>query len=492
MKNIGNQRECFFDEEMLDMSKTTAQFRLHEPILRETVLVHDAPWEGDGCDYHNFFFDDSWKGVNGEYENGCYRMYYVAWDTPKGLPEQADRHYLTIVICYAESPDALHWVKPSLEISEWEGSKDNNIILGLEENNFWDNFMVFRDTNPACPDDERYKGICAYDDRADKNHRVLFSFFSADGIHFRPGVMLTDKGMFDTLNVAFWDEKEQIYRAYLRNFHDIPNGDLNAGKRDIRYMESKDFRSWSEPVLLDFKGGEDYPLYTNVVQPYFRAPQMYIGFPTRYIERHEWNGNYDELCGKEMRLMRMKVHPRLGLAVTDCCFMCSRDGRSFKRYERAFIRPNIENGYNWVYGDCYPARGFAVTHSAVRGAPDELSMFIHANHFMNIPSELQRYTLRLDGFVSLCADAEEEIITTIPFVYDGGNLYVNFSTSAKGYIYFTLRSGDEEYTSCETFGNTTDRRVHFDDNAVQKLAGKEVTMTIRMSDADIYSFRFGD
>ena len=54
---------------------------------------------------------------------------------------------------------------------------------------------------------------------------------------------------------------------------------------------------------------------------------------------------------------------REGLAITDCAFMCSRDGRNFKRYDEAFFKAGPEYGYNWVYGDCYPAKGFLTTKS---------------------------------------------------------------------------------------------------------------------------------
>jgi len=60
------------------------------------------------------------------------------------------------VTCYAESRDGRTWSKPSLGIVKFQGSKDNNII--------WDgfgthNFMVFLDTNPATPAEQRYKAL---------------------------------------------------------------------------------------------------------------------------------------------------------------------------------------------------------------------------------------------------------------------------------------------------------------------------------------------
>ena len=485
--SIGTRRECFFDTCLLDEEKTTASFRLHEPVLKGTVLMHDEPWEGNGCDYHNLFFDPTWPGVDGSHPEGVYRMYYNGFQAANGSPNNLPDHPLSI--CYAESTDGIHWIKPSLGVREWNGSLENNIVIDSNDNDHLDNFMVFRDTNPDCPPEERYKGVSS---RGENKDTVLGCWFSEDGIRFRFGRVITEKGFFDTLNVIFWDEISHVYRGYIRGFHGM-NGDWwdNAAIRDIRYIESEDFVTWSDPVLLDFGDAEDYPLYTNLVQPYCRAPHLLIGFPTRYVERAEWNGSFEELGGREARRQRMTLHPRFGLAITDCVFMCSRDGRRFYRHEPAFMRPAMENGLNWVYGDCYPARGFVETPSDVIGAPPELSMYVPANHWMDIPAVLNRYTIRLDGFASMHADDREVLVVTKPFTYEGTNLYVNFSTAARGYLYVALHCGDSVYESCETFGNTVDRRIVFDSAAVADCSGREVTLEIRMKDADLYALRFG-
>ena len=491
--NIGSNRECFFDTWLINTDKTTAEFRLHEPIRREAVMTHDAPWEGDGSDFHNFFFDDAWHGVQGEYPNGAYRMYYLGWQTPNGDPEAPPHRGISV--CYAESPDGIHWSKPSLGVSEFAGSRENNIILGEEMKCTFDNFMVFRDDNPACPPEERYKGIGIYQPCGESKKRELWCWYSIDGIHFTQGCLVTDKGHFDSLNVIFWDKQAGRYRGYIRNCHNVPeSGDMNKGIRDVRYMESLDFKVWTDPVLLDFgEDAEDYPLYTNVVQPYYRAPQIYIGFPSRYMERAAWNGSFEELCGKESRRQRMTVHPRYGLTATDCVFMCSRDGVKFHRFDEGFLRPGIENGVNWVYGDCYPARGMFESPSPINGAPPELSLLVPVGHWMNEEKKLVRYTLRPDGFASLYAGyREEKVIVTKPFVYQGNHLYVNFSTSARGYLYVTLTCDGKEYHSCETFGDALDRKVAFEADTVASLAGREVIMTVRMRDADLYAIRFGE
>ncbi len=471
MINIGSDRECFWDEYLIDTGKTTAEFRVHHPVRRELVLRHDAPWEGDGCNFHHILKDGD-----------VYRMYYDAWEM---ISADKSKHTTEdIRIGYAESTDGIHWTKPSLGICEFQGSKDNNIVVNREMIPRLDNFKVFRDDNPACPPDKKYKAVA-------RHKKALYSFYSPDPWHFREGEMITDDGFFDSLNQVLWDPRAGLYRGYYRGFHNIPGDDWNAGIRDIRYIESKDFVHWSKPVMLDYGDAEDFPLYTNVISVYDRAPQMLVGFPSRYVERKEWNGSFEELCGKEKRLERMKLHPRYGLAITDCVFMCSRDGVRFTRYDEAFMRPEPEHSVNWLYGDCYPAIGWIETASAIAGADPEISMYLPENHWMGIPAELYRYTIRVDGFVSLHAGAKEREIITKPFVYDGSELHMNLETSARGYIFVTLEADGDKAESCETFGNSIDRRIAFNDpEAVKRMAGKPVTMRIRMLDSDVYSIQF--
>ncbi len=111
-------------------------------------------------------------------------------------------------------------------------------------------------------------------------------------------------------------------------------------------MESENFINWSAPVHLNYGDAEDSPLYTNNVQPYYHAPRILIGLPTRYTERFTWNNSFDELCGKELHLDRMKTCGRFGLVITDALFMTSRNGVDFKKYDEAWASPNPENGRN--------------------------------------------------------------------------------------------------------------------------------------------------
>lgn len=487
MIELGSRRECFFDDFLIDSS--SAEFRLHAPAYRGTVMTHDAPWEGSGSDFHNFFFDPDWRGVDGSREPGMYRMYYLGWQMPNGAPDNAPQR--GIVVCYAESADGLRWDKPLLGISEFDGSRENNVILGAEVKNNFDNFMVFPDGNPACPPEEKYKAVARWDYGDSSRHPELRGLVSPDGLHFSEKGTISTDCWYDTLNVCFYDRAAGKYRAYVRSFHNVPDGDLNRGIRDVRWLESADFIHWTEPLPLDFGELEDYPLYTNVIQPYPRAPHQLIGFPSRYNELPEWSPVFDELTGKEARQYRMRVAPRYGLALTDCVFMTSRDGHFFTRYDDAFLRPGPESGENWRYGDGYPARGLALTPSPVPGEPEELSLYLPAGHWNSGPSRLVRYALRQDGFVSLHAGYGGAVVRTKPFTYDGTGLFANLSTSARGTIRFTLEAEDGEVSSFALFGDSIDKRVPFaDSGAVGRLSGRRVRLRIELRDCDLYSIRF--
>ncbi len=98
----------------------------------------------------------------------------------------------------------------------------------------------------------------------------------------------------------------------------------------------------------------------------------------------------------------------------------------------------------------------------------------------------------MDGFVSIHADGSERIAATKVLTYDGSDLFINFETSAMGYLFVTLIDAKgKRFASCETFGNALDRRVVFDDpEAVKANSGKPVTIEFRLRDADVYSMQF--
>ena len=488
---IGRRREFVWDGYMIDGDRTSAERRLHEPVRREIAFRFDKPWEGDGCDYFCTVYDDVKK---------VWRCYYNAWEM---LSPDGKTHTTQYVkVCCIESRDGLTWERPSLGLVEFDGSRDNNIViapclfpglLGV------DNFFVTVDANPNPAVPGRFKAVMAYPEKDETGERVdqLMALVSDDGYTFRKSGVVTREGKFDTLNTVLWHGATGQYVCYIRSFHEkdtwkeYESGDVNRLVRDIRVLFSPDFIHWSRPSHLDFGGAEDYPLYTNCVSAYPGAEHMLVGFPTRYVERPAWTPNFDRLCGASKRRERCAVHPRYGLATTDCLFMCSRDGLHWYRPDEAFLRPGPEYPANWVYGSCYPSVGLISTPSGTPGAGEEWSFYTFDNHWMGEPTQAVRYTIRKDGFISLHAGARPETVVTKSFIFEGNRLEINFSTSARGYLRLRLcaEDGSVQLSSGELFGDRVSRAVDLDGD-VSALAGKPVRLEIEMLDADLYAFQF--
>jgi hypothetical protein len=121
--------------------------------------------------------------------------------------------------------------------------------------------------------------------------------------------------------------------------------------------------------------------------------------------------------------------------------------------------------------------------------PDEYSFYCYEKHWSGEPAELRRYTIRKDGFASFHAPYAEKKIFTRPLIFEGNTMELNFSTSARGYIYISIHADDKTLSSVEIFGNNLNRIVSFDGD-LGTLSGEKVVLEFTFRDADLYSFRF--
>ena len=289
--DIGTRLEPLIDDFLIAELTDPLDLRLNPPVKREVVMQTDAPCEGNACLYRTVFQDS----------DGRIRMYYGAWHYVMGGGRINYPH--PYFVCYAESSDGKRWTKPALGLVEFEGTRDNNIVLAPDSFPGIDisagDTAVFPDTNPDCQEGAEYKAIVP-----GKTPRVLYALQSPDGFNFSfmrrqnediPEPVITE-GYFDSLNLAFWDDYRGQYRAYFRDFQ----GGAPHGVRGIKTATSPDFLNWSQPKWLDYGDSPDQPLYTNQIRPYPRAPHIFFGFPTRYIDRG-WVSQTDNLPGLEYR-----------------------------------------------------------------------------------------------------------------------------------------------------------------------------------------------
>ena len=336
-----------------------------------------------------------------------------------------------MVIGYAESKDGITWTRPNLGLFEFDGSKDNNIVLDSVFGGFRPHdFSPFVDTNPKATPDAKYKAV-----GRDYRGHTVWGFKSPDAIHWTPvkdGPVYT-RGVFDTQNISFWSEEEGRYVLYYRV---IP-----SGIRHIARAFSDDFVNWEEDGLLDFGDAgptKEEQFYTNQIKPYYRAPHILIGFPARYVDRGMTASTY-ELPEPELRKERIQRSLRFGTATTDSLLITSRDGKHFRRSDEAFLRPGLRTKNNWSYGDNYLACHVVETPSTEDDCPRELSLYATESYFTGDSSILRRYTLRIDGFVSAHAKHETGDVLTKPFTFDGRQLSLNFATSAAGRVKVELQ-----------------------------------------------------
>ncbi len=495
VSDIGSRRELFVDDWLVEGLVGRAELRLHHPVPQNVALVTDEPWEGNATNYVTVFQDGD-----------KYRMYYRG--SHASYLDGKDRPNTRDLYCYAESPDGIHWTKPELGLFAWDGSKRNNIV--------WDGlgahaFVPFRDANPLCDGDAKYKAL-----GVGGSKHGLYAFKSTDGIHWalmHPDPVIT-VGAFDSQNVAFWDTEQGEYREYHRDFRD---------GRDIRTATSRDFLHWTEPEFLSYSANVDlgrrkgqsadvkdpvgakYPagrvseLYTNQIAPYYRAPNLLLGFPTRYIDRG-WTESAKALPRYDYRQVRGKNSPREGTAVTDGMFITSRDRAHFSVWPESFLRPGLRTRDSWFYGDTYQNWGLVETKSALEDAPPELSIYVTERTLQEAGGVLRRYTLRIDGFVSLHAPLVGGELITKPFTFAGKRLLINVATSAAGAVRVEIQNLDGRplpgyaLSDCdEVYGDDLDRAVTWRKSSdLAPLSGKPVRMRFEVKDADLYSFQFRD
>ncbi len=432
--DIESRRELFVDDFLIDQHRGTS-LKLHSPEAKEVAIVCDKPWEGNTSAYYTLFADGD-----------RYRMIYRGAHFDEKTKKPAHPEYT----CYAESLNGIEWVKPHCGIVEYHGSKDNNIILAGQGTH---NFTPFLDANPDCLPDAKYKSLAG-------DAKGLKAYKSPDCVHWTlmQEKLVITKGDFDSQNLAFWHPTQKRYVAYHRKFRD--------GTRDIMMSVSADFLNWNDPRYLTYGDAPNEHLYTNAIQPYFRAPHLLIAFPTRFQPKNE------------------QVEP---------VFMTSRDGLGFKRWNKELIpitAPKDRDGNRSNY----------MTHGLLQlpGQDRELSLYATEAYYVGPGSRVRRFAIRTDGFVSIHAGESTCEFVTKTFTFTGSQLKVNYSASKGGSIRFEVQ--DESGKPLPGFaladcvplvGDQIEQKVQWK-SSISTLQNKPIRLRAEMQNADLYSLQFGE
>jgi len=446
---MGNRVEMFIDDYLVGLKKNVT-IRMNSPQKREVALFMDKPWEGESSGVYSVVFKDK----------DIFRMFYRAT-----FPDNIDDRSINQGCAYAESCDGINWERKNAGIFEYKGQDTNIVFTGSNAHNF----SPFYDTNPECPDDERYKAIAGH------HPEGLAGYKSADCIHWEPvrSKALITKGAFDSQNIVFYDTNYNRYVCYSRYFTD-PIGELKENKRirAIQYNYSDDFINWTEPEPNSYDASMPIEhFYTNSTVLCPGAEHIYLSFPMRFVpDRH-----------------KIMEHKHKG--VSDNIIMTSRDGRKWDRFlGDSWLRPGLDQR-NWTQRNLIAAQGILETG-------DEFSMYVNENYEWDT-SCIRRITIPRHRFGSMYADRFGGVFSTKKFLFEGNRLALNYSTSAPGSIKVGIFDENgwpvagHTIEECDViFGDELVKHVSWKNDAdLGFLRGRPVSLRFELKEADIYSIQ---
>jgi len=326
---------------------------------------------------------------------------------------------------YATSTDLLDWEAPSLGLFEFNGSRDNSIAGDPTQRRLYHIVRDERDPDPA----RRYKGLFDTRDR--------WLGVSPDGF---------DWTMLDVSPIPSQDESHFLYDEYTEQYLAFVKQPTEWG-RSVYLSTSTDFERFSFPKLVfntdetdnrnrleriqraiddpeyltpPVVAGPDYSVaqcYQMAVLPY---EGIYVGFPVLY------NPAGPDGLGNDTGLNQVELTVSRDLyrwdRVADRALFIGIDpwdGGSYGTAQNVLCgRPIVRDDEIWVFYNAFRIRD----NKELYWEQDRYG-FIDTELFKDVGA-LHLAKLRLDGFVSLDADGDGEVVTE-PFVWDGRTLHVN-------------------------------------------------------------------
>ena len=460
-------RQLFFDNLLVDRVENLNR-TVNQPVKypENPVLTREYPWEGYRVQVYGTVIHDPVE------------RFFKAWymNIPKTAREKITvrgerRPGHATLLSYATSKDGIKWEKPILNLVDFEGSTENNMIAPDLYNP--EGFSVLYEPGDPNPD-RRYKafywdhgfgplimheGLEIYGTGPRDGMHVAFS---PDGTHWTPyeGNPVMNYGS-DTGQVVLYDPQIEKYVAF---------GRFGAGGRKVARTESADFIHWATPELVlqpDETDGPNTQFYGISVDLY---EGTYIGVLWMFWIESGSVGTIDfQLCH-------------------------SRDGKDWVRDpSRSVFLPMGPDGA-WDSGDMRGACRSVILEDRV--------LFYYAGSAarhgkggeLNIGMDIGFATLRRDGWVSLDAGEEPGILVTKPFVHPGGSLFVNVDAQG-GRLQATFldENGspfDKDIRSEPVSADLLSGRLDFGQTPPESLAGKTVRLQFELSHAKLYSFWF--
>jgi len=311
---IGNQRQFFFDDAIIESLENT-RHRLNPAVklADNPVIKRDKPWEGPDMRLAWVIYDHRLGKFRMRYSAGLFRTDGRDAEGNIIVKGEHDEEAAKRVVCEAFSEDGVNWVKPELGLVEFRGSTANNILP--ESALYYYFFEDRQDPDPA----RRYKAHV----RTGTYHGTGMTFdlyFSPDAYTWtacegNPIIDTgTQKGRWGPTDFMGWDPIREVYAVHMENNYHLHSP--TEHHRLIGRAESPDLINWSEPETIITLDEHDYPDTEFYHLPVTIHEGWYLGFLWHFSTTNTQHEPY---------------------------FVFSRDGI---HYDRRFREPIIRRGDN--------------------------------------------------------------------------------------------------------------------------------------------------
>lgn len=423
----------------------------------EPVLRAEHPWENAMVGAYATVLKD----------DGLYRCWYEPYYLKDGKRVQPG-------IAYAESDDGIVWRKPMLGLSEFAGSKDNNLV-DMGTRGWAHGQSVMKD--PAAPPEARYKMVSCGCDKT----RSIATAISPDGLRWTWVDPIFKGNNSDTQNILHYNPVTQRYVLYTRQADGVMH------RRGVNRTESPVFGNFPPSVPVIESSPLDPPdldIYCNGYSPWPGAAHAHVMRLSAY--RHTTDvvdvvlaTSRDECIwhrplGNEPWLLPAAA-PRPRLESIYACAGIVPTGKG----EWSTYAGGIRHGHN------HPPDGYG-TATADEG--------------------LLRVPMREDGFISLSAEGHGQF-WTVPFLLESTPLAVNAAIRYSGHVACeVLEAGLGETGEAVTVGKpipgytladcvpVTGDHVHaplaWRGGDLATLRGRSVRLHFSLFKADLFAMKF--
>lgn len=466
---LTNAKQLFVDDWLIE--KSTGMQRTFFAAKKNggnPLLVPEKPWEIPSVLLSGSVIYDPRRTED------RFRMWHLCY-TPKHDAKFSGFKSKEGCIAYAISADGLYWIRPALGLHEYQGSKDNNIVI-IGPYGFPGVIFDPRDTDPG----RRYKAHA----RTSRGHTA---YFSPDGIHWSQPQEIQLDG-YDRSSIH-WDPVRQNWMASTKSWYrTAPGADIWRGRG---YQASDDFLNFREKSVFLVGTTPESGELCYALEPFYYE-SMYLGIWARY--RHEPDGLLDPqlaISRNGLNWERPCDDSLIPLTPLPSGFVRHKTAGSPETGVDAF-----DPGVPWDYGN---------NNINILGplrVKDELWFYYSGRSSDHRTSPqtgaIGLATMRLDGFASMNT-AEQGTIVTRPLRLGDGPLRLNADAS-KGEIRVEILDTDQEpigpFSAANAQPLTTDHlrhEVRWAGGAdLSMLKGRTVRLRLTLHNAHLYAVWQGD